>query len=105
DDVVTVPGAPLDPTTVTVVDQPDHGSVDVDPQTGELVYTPGTGFSGDDEFDIEVCDTSVPVQCATLTVTVHVAKAPALAGTGAEGVFATVATSIGAALLGLLLML
>ncbi|MBA4607557.1 tandem-95 repeat protein [Aeromicrobium sp. Marseille-Q0843] len=71
-DVVSPSGKPLDPTTVTVPDGPDHGEVTVDPTTGELTYTPDPGYSGDDEFEVRVCDTSVPAQCTTVTIGVEV---------------------------------
>ncbi|SKB07274.1 Ig-like domain-containing protein [Aeromicrobium choanae] len=72
DDVVSPTGQPLDPTTVTIPEGPDHGEVTVDPVTGELTYTPDPGYSGDDEFDVRVCDTSNPAQCTTVTISVTV---------------------------------
>jgi len=74
DDVVNPSGKPLDPTTVTVPEAPAHGDVTVDPATGELTYTPDPGYSGTDEFDVRVCDTSVPAQCTTVTIVVEVSE-------------------------------
>ncbi len=71
-DVVSATGQPLDPTKVTVSDEPSHGEVTVDPATGELTYTPDDGYTGDDAFDVRVCDTSDPVQCTTVTISVTV---------------------------------
>ncbi|GAB4372591.1 MAG: hypothetical protein Kow0042_15990 [Calditrichia bacterium] len=59
----------LDPTTVTVVGAPAHGTTAVDPVTGEVTYTPDVDFSGMDSFTYTVDDN----QGATSNVaTVHI---------------------------------
>ncbi|MCD9154475.1 Ig-like domain-containing protein [Aeromicrobium duanguangcaii] len=89
-DVVSPSGKPVDPTTVTIPDAPEHGTVTVDPVTGELTYTPVPGYSGDDEFEVRVCDTSNPVQCTTVTIAVEVsANAVAAADDSATTAFGT----------------
>ena len=66
-------GAPLDPTTVTVIIEPAHGAVTVDPTTGNVVYTPNAGYAGPDLFTYQVCDISVPTTvCAAARVDVTV---------------------------------
>src|SRR5690606_21836202 len=40
DDIVTPEGMPLDETEVELVTDGDHGTVDIDPVTGEVTYTP-----------------------------------------------------------------
>lgn len=70
--IVTVTGSPLDPTKVTQVTGPTHGSIAIDPTTGQIVYTPTTTYTGTDTFTVNVCDTSVPSQCYNVTVTVTV---------------------------------
>ncbi|MET0435533.1 MAG: Ig-like domain-containing protein [Cellulomonas sp.] len=62
-------GAALSP---TLVDQPDHGLVTVDPTTGSVVYTPGPGYLGTDSFTYQACAPDDPTDCATAVVTVHV---------------------------------
>ena len=46
----------LDPTTVTIVDAPDSGTTDIDPDTGVVTYTPDPDFSGTDTFTYTVLD-------------------------------------------------
>ena len=59
-------GCSLDPSTVTIVDQPNNGSVLVDPLTGDITYTANPGFIGLDTLVYNVCDTSVtPAKCAS----------------------------------------
>lgn len=50
--------APIDPRTVQVVDQPDHGTVTVNPTTGAITYVPAAGFRGTDTLTYRVRDTS-----------------------------------------------
>jgi hypothetical protein len=50
------------------VDQPNHGTVEVDPETGEITYTPDPNYTGSDSFTYEVCD--LDGNCDTATVTV-----------------------------------
>ena len=83
DDVVTTkPGKPVeipvkgndeehdgDPVSVTVVDQPSHGTVTVN-ATGDVVYTPDANYSGSDTFTYQICDPDG--ECSTATVTVEV---------------------------------
>jgi hypothetical protein len=72
-DLVTTTGAPLDPTTVTLVSGqgPSHGSVTISP-AGVITYTPTPGYSGPDSYQINVCDTSSPAQCGNVTIPVTV---------------------------------
>ncbi len=78
-------GAP-DATTVTIVQQPAHGTVSVNAVTGGVTYTPNGNFHGTDSFTYMVQDTggSNPVEpaifsnAATVTITVNsVNDAPA----------------------------
>lgn len=48
--------SPLDPSTVTIVWAPFNGTLDVDPVTGKVTYTPDPGFSGYDNFGYTVKD-------------------------------------------------
>lgn len=46
----------IDPSTVSVFDQPQHGVVVVDTATGRVLYTPDPNFSGSDSFSYTVSD-------------------------------------------------
>ncbi len=45
----------LDPDSLLVVDGPDHGAVEIQPD-GKAKYTPSAGFSGEDSFSYTVAD-------------------------------------------------
>lgn len=63
----------LVPTSVTVVDGPDQGSVIC--SNGTCYYTPVAGYTGPDTFEYQVCDAQN--QCATAVVTITVSGVPA----------------------------
>lgn len=61
----------LDPTTVTVVTPPAHGTTSVNPATGAVTYTPVLDFVGKDSFKYTVNDSIVQVSnVATVNITV-----------------------------------
>jgi len=60
----------LDPTTVEIVSSPSNGTVDVDPFTGAVTYTPEADFNGLDTFSYQVCDTDGLCDVADVTVNV-----------------------------------
>jgi gliding motility-associated-like protein len=62
----------LDPTTVTIVDQPNNGTVTVDPVTGVITYDPNQDFNGVDTLIYQICDTGLPVLCDTALVIINV---------------------------------
>ncbi|RNL95750.1 tandem-95 repeat protein, partial [Sinomicrobium pectinilyticum] len=63
--------APIDETTVAIVDMPADGAVEVDAVTGEVTYTPDAGFEGVDTFTYTVNDTDgYTSNIALVTVTV-----------------------------------
>ncbi|AEA45325.1 tandem-95 repeat protein [Fluviicola taffensis] len=62
----------LDNTSVTVVTPPSNGTVTIDPVTGEVTYTPDSGFSGNDTLIYSICDTGMPVICDTTFVIITV---------------------------------
>ncbi|CAF0787684.1 unnamed protein product [Rotaria sordida] len=68
----TDPDGNLDPTSVTIVDQPNNGTVTVDPVTGAIVYTPNPNFNGVDTLIYNICDTGMPVMCDTALVIIFV---------------------------------
>jgi hypothetical protein len=62
----------IDPSTVTVVTQPAHGTTSVDASTGEITYTPSAGFSGVDTFTYTVQDfPGATSNVATVSVSVN----------------------------------
>ncbi len=74
----------LDPTTITIVDQPANGTVTVNVTTGAITYKPNTGYVGPDSFTYTVQD-SDGVTSNAATVTLDVAAAHIL--TGGDDVF------------------
>jgi hypothetical protein len=66
----------LDPTSVSIVSAPVHGTVTVNPVSGQVSYLPDAAFYGDDVFTYRVCDTGSPSGCANAIVAVHVNAPP-----------------------------
>ncbi len=62
---------PVDPTSVVITSPPLHGTLTVDPVTGEVTYTPFPGYTGPDSFVYTVKDAKgVESKPATVTITV-----------------------------------
>ncbi|TFD30853.1 tandem-95 repeat protein [Cryobacterium sp. TMT1-19] len=80
----------LDPTSVSIVAGPSHGTVDVDPDVGEVTYSPDSSYTGTVSFTYKVCDVDGNCDTATVTVKVGVVGGPpvdagrSLAATGAD---------------------
>ncbi len=66
--------APLNASSVVVTTPATNGTVVCNsPTAGNCIYTPNTGFSGQDVYTYKVCDQSVPTPvCAQATVTIPV---------------------------------
>jgi VCBS repeat-containing protein len=61
----------IDPTSVTITGQPNHGLLQVDSVTGAISYTPALDFFGSDVFRYRVTDTVLSLSnIATVLVTV-----------------------------------
>ncbi|NND10101.1 MAG: tandem-95 repeat protein, partial [Flavobacteriaceae bacterium] len=58
--------------TTTTVTTAQGVTVDIDPSTGEYVYTPPMGYVGEDSFEYTVCDDGNPQACDTATVYIEV---------------------------------
>lgn len=56
-----------DPLTISIIDQPNSGSISVSP-TGQVTYTPAPGFSGVDTFVYQICDPGGLCDTATVYV-------------------------------------
>jgi hypothetical protein len=67
--------AALNPSTVTIVTAPAHGTATVNSSTGEISYTPASGYTGSDSLTYTVADTAGTVSSAA-TVTLNVISAP-----------------------------
>jgi uncharacterized repeat protein (TIGR01451 family) len=64
------PDGNMDPSTVTVVTPPSHGSItDINATTGAITYS-STGWTGVDTFRYEVCDTVGECSQADVSVTI-----------------------------------
>jgi uncharacterized repeat protein (TIGR01451 family) len=61
----------LNPSTVAVATPPGHGTVSVNPSTGQTTYTPAPGFTGQDTYVYTVQDRSGQSASATVTVDVY----------------------------------
>ena len=66
----------LDPTTVTVLEEPAGGSIAIDPASGEITYTPLVGFHGLDSFTYQVFDAGGLSDAAAVIVEVFPANGP-----------------------------
>jgi hypothetical protein len=57
--------AVLNPASVAVTVAPLHGTTSVNSSTGNITFTPTTGYTGYDTLTYQVCDTKSVPQCAT----------------------------------------
>jgi large repetitive protein len=70
-------GGMIEPSSVTVVTGPSDGSASVNTTTGQVTYTPKTGFTGTDQFTYTVADNfDLTSNTATVTILVFTPKAP-----------------------------
>lgn len=60
----------IDPTTVSIADEPNNGTVEVN-DDGSVTYTPEPDFDGTDSFTYEVCDDQGGCDTADVTITVY----------------------------------
>jgi len=74
----------IDPTTVAIDEQPNNGTVVVDPVTGEVTYTPDPGFVGSDTFVYSFCDIYGACDTAVVTITVSDTNTAPVANDDAE---------------------
>ena len=62
----------IDPTSITIVDQPNNGIVSIDPVTGVITYTPNSNWNGSDTLIYQICDLGTPALCDTASVVITV---------------------------------
>lgn len=68
------PEGSLDLDSLSITAQPSNGKVTIN-DDGTITYTPNSGVTnGTDVFTYEVCDSGIPPQCDTATVTVTIPK-------------------------------
>ncbi|MBK7764290.1 MAG: cadherin-like domain-containing protein [Bacteroidetes bacterium] len=53
------------PSSVTIISSPGNGSATVNPSNGRILYVPNPNFLGADTLVYQVCDNTIPSQCAT----------------------------------------
>ena len=76
----------IDPASLMITDPPAHGSVNIDPDTGLLVYTPNPNYSGSDSITYLVRDDNGAGSFAVVAITVvAAADAPTLTVADAAG--------------------
>ena len=68
-----------DDLTYTVKDEPKNGTVDLDPNTGEYIYTPNLDYNGPDEFTVIVKDPDGLESVATITIDITPVNDPPVA--------------------------
>lgn len=61
----------LNPSTVAVATPPGHGTVSVNPSTGQTTYTPAPGFTSQDTYVYTVQDLDGQSTSATVTINVY----------------------------------
>ncbi|MHB1197720.1 MAG: Calx-beta domain-containing protein [Lutibacter sp.] len=59
----------IDPTSVTIIEEPENGTVVINTD-GSVTYTPDEDFMGDDTFTYEVCDDDGLCDTATVSIVV-----------------------------------
>jgi subtilisin family serine protease len=81
------------PGSLTIASQPANGTLSVDPQTGQVTYTPNFYFSGTDSFTYYVKDNNGPgvaSRFATVTINVnHVNQVPVANNDSASTTYST----------------
>ncbi|MEY4310107.1 MAG: hypothetical protein RLZ71_33 [Actinomycetota bacterium] len=84
----------VDPTTIEVITPPESGTVEIDPTTGEITYTPPADFEGLVTFTFKIASRGNPLVFTYVTYQVQVGannagavddKTETLASTGAAG--------------------
>lgn len=75
---VTDNSGTIAPTNITIVNQPNFGTVTVNPNTGVATYTPGPNFINNDTFTYQVTDSN-NLTSNVATVTVNLSEATPVA--------------------------
>jgi large repetitive protein len=83
-------GCSLDPASVAVIDPPSNGTFTINPASGNITYTPNTGFVGTDTLYYKVCDNGSPSKCDTAMQIITVLPTSAANNTAASDDYNTV---------------
>ena len=91
------PGGTLNPGSVTITVNPMHGTAVVNAATGDITYTPATGYTGKDTLTYRVCDNSTPTAlCATALqiITIYASAIPNTTSAADDYVYTAVNTAV-----------
>ncbi len=80
---VLVGGCNLDPTSVAILDFPNHGNVTINSTTGNITYTPDLNYMGVDTLMYKVCVIGQPANCSSAKQIVSIKNATAENSTSA----------------------
>lgn len=80
----TDPEGDIDASSVTVTGAPANGTTSINTTTGEITYTPNSGFTGVDYLEYEVCDNGSPATCDTSGVYITVDEVNSIDENAAE---------------------
>jgi uncharacterized protein YjdB len=95
DDCEYVTGCNLDPASVAIVTNPSRGTVtNINSGTGDITYTPNTGFIGQDTLVYTVCVVGEPSNCAQAKQIITVSGPSASNSTSAADDFAVTAREV-----------
>jgi hypothetical protein len=59
--------------SLTLIEEPRSGTLDLDVESGRMNYIPDNGFFGQDLFVYEICNVNCPESCDTAQVSIKVA--------------------------------
>ncbi len=62
----------LDISSLSIISQPQSGSLQVNTITGQITYLPNGSFTGNDQFLYQICNTALPAACDIAVVTVTI---------------------------------
>lgn len=91
----TDPNGNQDPSSVTVLTQPTHGTAQ--PSNGVVTYTPAPNYFGPDAFTYRLCDTTALCDSATVTITVTAVNDAPVANDDSYSVAASTPLTVDAA--------
>nr|WP_319401544.1 Calx-beta domain-containing protein [uncultured Carboxylicivirga sp.] len=58
--------------SITIINQPSNGNVEIETGTGYINYTPNTDFTGDDQYTYSICDEEQECAQATVYITISI---------------------------------
>jgi len=73
------PDGEIDPATLVLVSAPSHGNATIDPETGDITYTPAPNYSGPDSLAYRVCNTESACDVAVVEIEITPENDPPVA--------------------------